>query len=112
MLHSIHLIYIESRYKSCSKPGHTKCSSEPLEKNKDVTKQRCEEMCDENDKCNFIHWYTARFCVLFKTCDKAYNNEAKEHGAIFAKNSCPGTIMIFIHNTVIFYFDIFIFDYH
>ena len=58
-------------------------------------------MCDENDKCNFIHWYTARFCVLFKTCDKAYNNEAKEHGAIFAKNSCPGTIMIFIHNTVI-----------
>ena len=110
MLYLIHLIYLESRFKSCSKPALTKCNSEPLEKKKDVTKQRCEEMCEENDKCNFIFWNTGRFCALFETCDKASirpdnhhlnNDAAKDRGIIFAKNSCPGAIVIFYVSTVI-----------
>ena len=72
---------VESKKLACHLKGGVK-SYPGLE-----SKQKCEEKCDEEERCNFYIWQDDGWCLIYETCDEY--RETGTIGSIYAKNSCP-----------------------
>jgi len=79
-------------YTPCTEPSKQRCASPRLEGKDGINEERCKEMCDSNERCNFAFWNTGWFCALYETCDEL--ESSKGTGTIFAKEgtTCPNDV--------------------
>jgi len=78
-------------YKSCSEPQKKRCNSTPIGRHNGVNEEMCKQICDQNDKCNYIFWNKGWYCALYEDC--VQYTPSKGEGTVFAKKGlgldCP-----------------------